>query len=70
MSTASFDPEAVIDAMAPLLGFEIGPEQRAAVAANLRIAAGMAAQVLEVAMSDHAEPAALFVPGALRETAP
>ncbi len=70
MNTASFDPEAVIDAMAPLLGLDIGPEQRAAVAANLRIAAGMAAQVLEVPMSDHDEPAALFVPAAPSGTAP
>lgn len=63
MSIAAFDPEAVIDAMAPLLGLDIRPDQRAVVAANLRIAAGMAAQVLEVPIGDHAEPAALFVPG-------
>ena len=70
MNTASFDPDAVIDAMAPLLGLAIGPDHRAAVAANLRIAAGMAAQVFEVPIADHDEPAALFVPGTLRETAP
>ncbi len=71
MSVVVFDPEAVIDAMAPLLGLAIGSDQRAAVAANLRIAAGMAAQVLEVPMGDHDEPAGLFVPGhdAAREAA-
>ena len=63
MSIALFDPEAIIDAMAPLLGIDIRPDHRAAVAVNLRIAAGMAAQVLEVPMGDHVEPAALFVPG-------
>ena len=69
MSVMVFDPDAVIDAMAPLLGLAIGPDQRAAVAANLRIAAGMAAQVLEVPIGDHDEPAGLFVPGqdAVRE---
>ncbi len=64
MNAAPFDPDAVIDAMAPLLGLDIRPDQRAAVAANLRIAAGMAAQVLEVPIGDHDEPAAFFVPGA------
>ncbi len=68
MSSAPFDPDAIIDAMAPLLGLDIRPEQRAAVAANLRIAAGMAAQVLEAPIGDHSEPAAFFVPGASRET--
>ncbi len=70
MSGAPFDPEAVIDAMAPLLGLEIRPDYRAAVAANLRIAAGMAALVLEEPIGDHAEAAAVFVPSAPRETTP
>lgn len=57
-----FDPEAVMDAMAPALGLDIPVEQRAAVAANLRIAAAMAALVLSRPIGDHAEPAPVFTP--------
>ena len=70
MNKASFDPDAVIDAMAPLLGLDIRPDQRAAVAANLRIAAAMAAQLLEDPIGDHDEPAAFFVPGAASGASP
>ncbi len=61
-----FDPDRVIDALAPLLGLTIAPEQRAGVAANLRIAAGMAALVLEEPIGDHAEPAPVFTPESRR----
>lgn len=56
------DPEAVIDAMAPLLGLDIAPEYRPGIAANLRVTAGLAALVLEFPLDDHAEPAAVFRP--------
>lgn len=57
-----FDPEAVIDALAPLLGLTVPAEARSAVAANLRIAAAMAELVLEHPPGDHAEPAPVFTP--------
>ena len=57
-----FDPEAVIDAMAPLLGLDIRAEDRAGVVANLLIAAAMAALVLEPPLGDHTEPAPVFRP--------
>lgn len=57
-----FDPDRVIDAMAPLLGLDIRPEHRAGVAANLRIAAGLAALVLAEPLGDHAEPAPVYTP--------
>ncbi len=60
----AFDPEAVIDALAPLLGLAVPPEQRPGVAANLRIAAAMAALVLAEPAGDHAEPAPVFTPEA------
>ena len=60
--SAAFDPEAVIDALAPLLGLTVPAEARAAVATNLRIAAAMAELVLERPLGDHAEPAPVFTP--------
>lgn len=57
-----FDPEAIIDALAPLLGLDIKPEYRPGVATNLRVTAGFAALVLEFPIDDHAEPAAVFRP--------
>lgn len=60
--TSDFDPEAVIDAMAPLLGLDIAPEYRSGIATNLRVTAGLATLVLEFPIDDHAEPAAVFRP--------
>ncbi|MDX7951912.1 DUF4089 domain-containing protein [Lichenihabitans sp. Uapishka_5] len=59
---ADFDPDAVIDAMAPLLGLLVTPAQRPGVLANLKLTAALAALVLEVPLDDHAEPAAVFTP--------
>lgn len=59
---AAFDPEAVMDAMAPMLGLKIEPAARAAVARNLEVTARFAALVLEVPLDDEAEPAPVFVP--------
>jgi hypothetical protein len=42
MSSASFDPEALIEAMTPLLGLDLTPESRAQTALHLRIAAQQA----------------------------
>lgn len=63
----AFDPDAVIDAMAPLMGLAIAPDYRDGVAGNLRIAAAMAALVLADPPGDHAEPAPVFTPGHSRE---
>ena len=57
-----FDLEAVIDAMAPLLGLDISPEYRPGVATNLRVTAALAALLLDLPLGDHAEPAAVFRP--------
>ena len=59
---ASFDPEAIIDAMAPLLGLAIAPEYRPGIATNLTVTAAQAALVLDHPLDDHAEPAAVFTP--------
>ena len=59
-----FDPEALIDAMAPLLGLDLQVGYRAGVATNLRIAAAMAALVLAEPIDDEAEPAPVFTPTA------
>ena len=57
-----FDPEAVIDAMAPLLGLAIEPAYRPGIVTNLNVTAALAALVLEFPLDDHAEPAAVFTP--------
>lgn len=59
---AAFDPEAVMDAMAPMLGLTIEPAARVAVARNLEVTARFAALVLAVSLDDEAEPAPVFVP--------
>ena len=69
MTKTSFDPDAVIDAMAPMLGLDTAAFDRAAVAENLRIVARFAASLLDPPIGDHAEPAAIFAPIAPRDTA-
>ena len=56
------DPEAIIDAMAPLLGLAIAPEYRPGLVANIRVTAALAALLLDFPLDDHAEPAAVFLP--------
>ena len=46
MSSEPFDPEAVVDAMAPLLGLTLTPESRAQTVLHLRIAAEQAEKLL------------------------
>ncbi|MCW6509088.1 DUF4089 domain-containing protein [Lichenifustis flavocetrariae] len=57
-----FDPEAIVDAMAPLLGLDIRPEYRPGVVTNLKVTAALAALFLDPPLDDHAEPAAVFHP--------
>jgi hypothetical protein len=55
-----FDPEAVVDAMAPLLGLTLTPESRAQTLVHLRIAAEQAKKLLSVPLDDRQEPAPVF----------
>jgi len=58
----SFDPAAVAEAMAPLIGVELTPERRGPVLTHLRIAADLAAKLAAAALDDEAEPAPVFTP--------
>ncbi len=60
MTTKAFDPEAVVDAMAPLLGLTLTAESRAQTLVHLRIAAEQAEKLLSVPLDDHQEPAPVF----------
>jgi Protein of unknown function (DUF4089) len=62
MTERPIDPDAVIDAMAPLLGLVIGESSRAPVKTHLEIAARYAALLDEADLSDHEEPAPVFTP--------
>jgi len=57
----SFDADAVIDAMAPLLGLTIAEAYRPGIAANLAITAKLAAMVMSFPLEEREEPAAVFV---------
>jgi hypothetical protein len=57
-----FDPAAVAEAMAPLLGLELTPERRGPVLTHLAIAAEMAAKLAAADLDDEAEPAPVFTP--------
>ena len=60
MTEDAFDPEAVVDAMAPLLGLTLTPESRAQTVVHLRIAAEQAEKLLSVPLDDQQEPAPVF----------
>lgn len=60
MTAKTFDPEAVVDAMAPLLGLTLTPESRAQTIVHLRIAAEQAERLLSVPLDDRQEPAPVF----------
>ncbi len=62
MTDQPFDPEAVIDAVAPMLGLTIEPVYRAGIVTNLAITARFAALVLDFPLGDDAEPAPVFRP--------
>ena len=49
-----------IDAIAPVVKLEIAPEQRAAVKANLKTAAKMAAILEKAALDDETGPAPVY----------
>ncbi len=57
-----FDPEALVDATAPLLGIAMTPESRTQTVLHLRIAAEQAALLLSADIGDGDEPAPVFTP--------
>ena len=57
-----FDPDAVIDAMAPLLGLPLAAANRTVIATHLRIARRMAATVADLSLPDDSEPLPVFRP--------
>jgi hypothetical protein len=57
-----FDPEAMLNAMLPLLGLTATQESRAQTIVHLRIAAELAQQLLSVSLDDQEEPAPVFTP--------
>jgi hypothetical protein len=62
MSEPDFDPDAVIAAMAPLLGLVVGEASQRQVKIHLEIAARQAALLGEATLDDHEEPAPVYVP--------
>jgi hypothetical protein len=60
VTAKGFDPEAVVDAMAPLLGLTLTPESRAQTLVHLRIAVEQAEKLLSVPLDDQQEPAPVF----------
>ncbi len=59
---APFHAEAVLDAMAPLVGIPVDPAFRPGVVANLTLIAKMAALVDGAAIDEREEPAAVYRP--------
>ena len=57
-----FDPDALAEAMAALLGLSLKPGSRGAVVMHLRIAAELAAKLAAAPLDDDAEPAPVFAP--------
>jgi hypothetical protein len=54
-----FDPDALIEAIAPLLGLPIEPDFQPGIVANLRTIARHA-ELLDLPLDDRAEPAPVF----------
>jgi hypothetical protein len=62
LSSVPFEPEALIDAAAPLLGLTLTPESRTQTIVHLKIAAQQAATLFSVPIGDDEEPAPVFTP--------
>jgi len=56
----AFDPQALIDAMEPFIGFRIPAQYRPGIALHLEVARAIAQDVLAFETSDEAEPAPVF----------
>ena len=61
MTPTPFDPDAIIEVMAPLLRLTPTAESRAQIVVHLRIAAEQAALLLSAPIDDE-EPSPVFVP--------
>ncbi len=62
MTSPPFDPEALVDAMAPLLGLALTADSRAGTIAQVRIAAQQAELLLSEELDDGLDPAPVFRP--------
>ena len=62
MTSETFDPETLVDAMAPLLGLTLTADSRAQTILHLRIAAQQAEKLLSVSLDDQEQPAPVFTP--------
>jgi hypothetical protein len=62
MSADPFDPEALVNAMVPLLGLSMTAASRAQTLVHLRIAAEQAEKLLSVSLDDQEELAPVFTP--------
>jgi len=62
MTPSPFDPEALVDAMAPLLGLTLTEQSRAQAILQLRVAAQQADLLLSAPLDDCEEPAPVFRP--------
>ena len=60
MTVNAFDPEAMVEAIAPLLGLTLTPESRASTIVHLKIAAEHARKLLAAPHDDADEPAPVF----------
>jgi hypothetical protein len=62
MTEQKFDPGALVDAMAPLLGLVLTPESRAQTIVHLKIATEQAEKLRSVSLGDEEEPAPVYAP--------
>ena len=62
MTEKPFDPDAIIDALAPLLGLIVDEQSRGPVKTHLDIAAKQAALLDQAELGDHEEPAPVYRP--------
>jgi hypothetical protein len=62
MMETTFDPEALVDASAPLLKLALTPESRAQTIIHLGIAAELAELILAAEIGDEHEPAPVYQP--------
>ena len=60
MSVDTFDPEALVEALAPLYGLALTPESRAQAVLHLRIAAEQAALLMSADIDELTEPAPVY----------
>ena len=57
-----FEPEAVMDSIAPMLELTIEEDYRAGIVTHLEAAHRIAQAVLDLKLDDHAEPAPVYLP--------